>query len=168
MDRTIEIHSIIHFPLDEINSGSVLSAPVKVAARLWSAVRLIHCALSVWEDGKLPKGQDARENTMPNLTVIDRTGAERAVAGEPGLSVMEIIRGNGFDELLALCGGCCSCATCHVYVDVSFYKALPAMTDDEDDLLSSSDHREVNSRLACQIVFGQELDGLIVKIAPDD
>ena len=54
---------------------------------------------------------------MPKLIVVNRDGAEQTVEGDKGLSVMEVIRAHGFDELLALCGGCCSCATCHVYVD---------------------------------------------------
>jgi 2Fe-2S ferredoxin len=81
---------------------------------------------------------------------------------------MEIIRDSGFDELLALCGGCCSCATCHVYADPSFAGALPAMSEDENDLLDSSDHRTGESRLSCQIAFSEALDGLRVTIAPED
>jgi ferredoxin, 2Fe-2S len=81
---------------------------------------------------------------------------------------MEIIRENGFDELLALCGGCCSCATCHVHVDDAFLGALPPMTDDENDLLDSSDHRSPASRLSCQIQMTEALDGLLVAIAPED
>ena len=81
---------------------------------------------------------------------------------------MEAIRDNGFDELLALCGGCCSCATCHVHVDPAFADKLPAMSEDEDDLLESSDHRNESSRLSCQIAFTSDLDGLKVTIAPED
>ena len=54
---------------------------------------------------------------MPSLTIVTRDGTERTVEARAGWSVMENIRDNGFDELLALCGGCCSCATCHVHVD---------------------------------------------------
>ena len=74
----------------------------------------------------------------------------------------------GFDELLALCGGCCSCATCHVVVDPAFADKLPKMSEDEDDLLESSDHRAETSRLSCQIPFTADLDGLHVTIAPED
>lgn len=105
---------------------------------------------------------------MPKLTVIDREGAERSVEGESGLSIMEVIRDHGFDELLALCGGCCSCATCHVYVDPAYESALPPMSEDENDLLDSSGHRQPASRLSCQIPFGETLDGLTVRIAPED
>ena len=105
---------------------------------------------------------------MPQLIVVTRDGTEKAVSGQSGLSVMEVIRDNGFDELLALCGGCCSCATCHVHVDEQWLGKLPPMSADEDDLLDSSDHRVAASRLSCQIPFNDALDGMRVAIAPDD
>ncbi|WP_019830942.1 2Fe-2S iron-sulfur cluster-binding protein [Sphingomonas sp. PR090111-T3T-6A] len=105
---------------------------------------------------------------MPKLIVVTREGQESTVEGEAGLSVMEVIRDHGFDELLAMCGGCCSCATCHVYVDDAFAGELPTMSEDENDLLDSSDHRTATSRLSCQIPFSDALDGLRVTIAPED
>ncbi|EZP73446.1 Ferredoxin [Sphingomonas paucimobilis] len=105
---------------------------------------------------------------MPKLIVVNRSGEEQAVEGDAGLSVMEVIRDNGFDELLALCGGCCSCATCHVYVDPAFVGKLPEISEDENDLLDSSDHRNETSRLSCQLTLNEELDGLRVTIAPED
>ena len=105
---------------------------------------------------------------MAKLIVVSRDGSEKAVDGEIGLSVMEVIRDNGFDELLALCGGCCSCATCHVHVDPAFADKLPPMSEDENDLLDSSDHRDGTSRLSCQLPFTDDLDGLRVTIAPED
>jgi 2Fe-2S ferredoxin len=105
---------------------------------------------------------------MPKLIVVNRDGEESAIDVEDGLTVMEAIRDNGFDELLALCGGCCSCATCHVHVDDSFKDKLPTMSEDEDDLLESSDHRDESSRLSCQIPFTADLDGLKVTIAAED
>ncbi len=104
---------------------------------------------------------------MPQLIVVTRDGAERAVEGEAGLSVMEVIRDNGFDELLALCGGACACATCHVHVDEAWMDRMPAMGADEDDLLDTSDFRQANSRLSCQVPFEAGLDGLRVTIAPE-
>ncbi|WP_084583308.1 2Fe-2S iron-sulfur cluster-binding protein [Sphingomonas azotifigens] len=105
---------------------------------------------------------------MPQLTVVTRDGTERTVTGQAGLSVMEVIRDNGFDELLALCGGCCSCATCHVHVDPEFADKLPTMSMDEDDLLDSTSDRDATSRLSCQIPFTDALDGLRVRIAAED
>lgn len=105
---------------------------------------------------------------MPKLIVVNRAGEESTIEVEDGLTVMEAIRDNGFDELLALCGGCCSCATCHVHVDPSFSDKLPDMSEDEDDLLDSGDNRDKTSRLSCQLAFTQELDGLKVTIAEED
>jgi 2Fe-2S ferredoxin len=105
---------------------------------------------------------------MPKLIVVTRDGTENTVKGREGLSVMEVVRDNGFDELLALCGGCCSCATCHVHVDDEWLEKLPKMGGDEDDLLDSSDHRVASSRLSCQLTFGVALDGMRVTIAPED
>jgi 2Fe-2S ferredoxin len=105
---------------------------------------------------------------MPTLIVVTREGKERAVTGEAGLSVMEVIRDNGIDEVLALCGGCCSCATCHVHVDPEFAAKLPPMSEDENDLLDSSSDRDEESRLSCQIEFSDALDGLRVTIAQED
>jgi len=105
---------------------------------------------------------------MPTLVVVTRDGTEKTVEGEAGLSVMEVIRDAGFDELLALCGGCCSCATCHVHVDPDYAERLPAMSEDENELLAISDDRDATSRLSCQIQFSSALDGMRVTIAAED
>lgn len=105
---------------------------------------------------------------MAKLIVVKRDGSETSFEGQSGLSVMEIIRDGGVDELLALCGGCCSCATCHIHVDPAFADKVPAMSEDENDLLDSSDHRDETSRLSCQIAFTDALDGLRVTIAAED
>ncbi|MES2753422.1 MAG: 2Fe-2S iron-sulfur cluster-binding protein [Pseudomonadota bacterium] len=105
---------------------------------------------------------------MPTLNVTLRSGEERAIEGEAGYSVMEVIRDAGIDEILALCGGCCSCATCHVHVDPADFAKLAPMSPDEDDLLDSTSDRDATSRLSCQIPFGPELDGLRVRVAEED
>ena len=105
---------------------------------------------------------------MPKLIVVNRDGAEQTVEGDKGLSVMEVIRDHGFDELLALCGGCCSCATCHVHVEPAYFERLLQMEIDENDLLDSSDNRNPYSRLSCQIPFTSDLAGLTVTIAQED
>ena len=105
---------------------------------------------------------------MATLVVVSRDGSERAIEGNSAYSVMENIRDAGFDELLALCGGCCSCATCHVIVDPAFADMLPPLSEDEDDLLDSSAHRGPYSRLSCRLPFSAALDGLRVTIAPED
>lgn len=105
---------------------------------------------------------------MAEIIVTTREGKEIALAAKPGMSVMEIIRDGGVDELLALCGGCCSCATCHVYVDGADVARTGEASADEADLLDSSDHKTAASRLSCQIAFTAALDGLKVTIAPED
>jgi ferredoxin, 2Fe-2S len=105
---------------------------------------------------------------MTHVTVITRDGRSNLIAVAPGISLMEAIRNANLDELLALCGGCCSCATCHVFVDDAYAAKLPPLTEDESDLLDSSDHRTSNSRLSCQIPVTPELDGMTVAIAPED
>ena len=105
---------------------------------------------------------------MPTLYVTTREGETLELQGESGLSVMEIIRDGGVDELLALCGGCCSCATCHIHVDPAFASKVAPMSEDENDLLDSSDDRDETSRLSCQIPFSDDLDGLKVTIAKED
>jgi 2Fe-2S ferredoxin len=105
---------------------------------------------------------------MAKLVVVTRDGTEHEIDGDPKLTVMEIIRDAGFDELLALCGGCCSCATCHVHVDPAFADAVPKIGEDENDLLDSSAHRNATSRLSCQLQYTVALDGLRVTIAQED
>jgi 2Fe-2S ferredoxin len=105
---------------------------------------------------------------MTDITITTRAGDEIAVQAEDSRTLMETIRDRGVSELLAICGGCCSCATCHVYVDPSYADRLPGMSDDEDGLLDGSTHRRTTSRLSCQIRIAKELDGLRVTIAPED
>ncbi|HEX7822649.1 MAG TPA: 2Fe-2S iron-sulfur cluster-binding protein [Sphingobium sp.] len=105
---------------------------------------------------------------MAQLNIVSQTGESKTVEAKEGLTVMEIIRDNGFDELLALCGGCCSCATCHVYIEESFIDKLPAMSEDENDLLDTSDHRNATSRLSCQVPVSAAIDGATITIAPED
>jgi 2Fe-2S ferredoxin len=105
---------------------------------------------------------------MPQITVVNQEGEESSVDAPEGRTLMEVIRDNGFDELLALCGGCCSCATCHVHIDPAFKDKLPEMSEDENDLLDSSEHRDENSRLSCQIPVTGALEGMKVTIAQED
>ncbi len=105
---------------------------------------------------------------MTNLKIITRDGSEHEIEAADGLTLMEAIRDGGFDELLALCGGCCSCATCHVHIADDYLGRLPDMAEDENDLLDSSDHRNSNSRLSCQIPLTDNLDGMTVTIAQED
>lgn len=105
---------------------------------------------------------------MPVISVTARNGRERLIDVPDGLSLMEAIRDHGGGEIEAICGGCCSCATCHVFVDPEHLGRLSPISENERDLLDGSDHRRPNSRLACQIPLVKELDGLRVTVAPED
>lgn len=105
---------------------------------------------------------------MPQIIVIDQSGSEKAIEAPEGRTLMEVIRDNGFDELLALCGGCCSCATCHVHIDPAYMDKLPKLSEDENDLLDSSDNRNEYSRLSCQVPITSAFEGMKVTIAPED
>ncbi len=105
---------------------------------------------------------------MIEINVVKRDGTVGSVTAIESLSLMETLRNASFDELLALCGGCCSCATCHVHVDDATLAKLPPMSADENDLLDSSEHRDANSRLSCQIQVSVAIAGATVTIARED
>lgn len=105
---------------------------------------------------------------MPNILVVSRDGTENKVVAPVGHSLMEAIRDAGMDELLALCGGCCSCATCHVYIDPTHFDLITPPSDDENDLLESSGHRHAYSRLSCQVMLSDKLADMKVTVAPED
>lgn len=105
---------------------------------------------------------------MPTIHVTTRSGAKVEIEATNGRSLMENLRGGGIEEILALCGGNCSCATCHVFVAEEWLDRLPPMGADEDDLLDSADARQPNSRLSCQIPVTEDLDQLRVTVAPEE
>jgi 2Fe-2S ferredoxin len=100
--------------------------------------------------------------------VVLRSGDSMSTHASPGITVMEAIRNAGIDELLALCGGCCSCATCHVMVESGPADLSKPQSENEDDVLDSSGHRTSSSRLSCQIPVNAELQGARFVIAPED
>jgi 2Fe-2S ferredoxin len=104
---------------------------------------------------------------MIKLHIKNLSGTEQTVEVAPDGSLMEAIRDSGFQDLLALCGGCCSCATCHIVVESDFVAPEP-MSSEEDDLLDGSDHRQAGSRLSCQIPLTEACDGLRLRIVPAD
>ncbi|MCW5653025.1 2Fe-2S iron-sulfur cluster-binding protein [Hydrogenophaga sp.] len=105
---------------------------------------------------------------LPRIDATDREGVSHALSWEPDQSLMEVLRDNGL-PLLASCGGCCSCATCHVHVDPEWLDRLPPRGQDELDLLSETGAFDpVRSRLSCQIPFDASLAGLRVTLAADD
>jgi 2Fe-2S ferredoxin len=102
---------------------------------------------------------------MSKLYVTDREGQEHLLEGTDGWSVMEIIRENNLD-IEAACGGCCACATCHVYVDEAWLAQTGTPGPDESMMLDEALEVQDNSRLSCQIKWRAELDGLKVTLAP--
>jgi len=104
---------------------------------------------------------------MPIVRVIDRDGVERELDAPSGVVLMEPLRDMD-DGVGAICGGMCSCATCHVYVDAEWVPRLPAPMSDEGDMLGDLQSRRDNSRLSCQIMLSDALSGLKVQIAPEE
>jgi len=104
---------------------------------------------------------------MPRMRVLDRDGVEHEIEARPGLKVMEILR--EFDYgVSAICGGMCSCATCHVFIHPDWIDKLPAPMSDELELIAELSQATPSSRLSCQIEFTAALSDLQVTIAPDE
>ena len=103
---------------------------------------------------------------VPHIEVIDRDGQRHEIEGKAGWKLMEVIRDRGL-PIEAACGGCCSCATCHVYVDSSWVAKLPEKSEEEADMLDLALEVQASSRLSCQIELTDEMNGLKVTLAPD-
>ena len=104
---------------------------------------------------------------MPKITYVLTDGTRREVEAKAGASVMETALKNNIRGIDAECGGCLSCATCHVYVDPAWIGKLPAAQPDEEDMLGFvASARQPTSRLSCQLVMGEALDGLVVQVPP--
>jgi 2Fe-2S ferredoxin len=99
------------------------------------------------------------------ILVTDAEGAEHELEGLDGWRAMEVIRDWGL-SIKAECGGACSCATCHVYVGEGWLEKLSAPSEDEEDLLYSTLDKRPNSRLSCQILLDDNLEGLTLTLAP--
>src|SRR5882757_10354660 len=100
---------------------------------------------------------------MPKV-VFRRVGAEEVELDVPvGTSLMRAATDNGIEQIVGACGGALSCATCHVFVDADFLPMLPPMSANEDQMLDfTAATRRAESRLGCQIIVKDELDGLVV------
>lgn len=99
------------------------------------------------------------------LNVTDHNGQKHELEAPEGWRVMEIIRDYEIG-IKAECGGACSCATCHVYVDEEFLNNCPEKSDEETEMLDEAFEIEDNSRLSCQLIMNEKLDGIHVKLAP--
>ena len=99
---------------------------------------------------------------MPKITYIDQKGESKTIDVENGLTVMEGAIQNNIPGIDADCGGSMACATCHVYVEDSWLNKIPQAEDAENDMIDMAYNPKKNSRLSCQIIDTEELDGLIV------
>jgi 2Fe-2S ferredoxin len=104
---------------------------------------------------------------MPQISVTDLDGSHRLISAPEGVSAMEAMRAAGVSSIAAVCGGQCSCATCHVHVDPSWAARLPQPGEFEVELISFLDSYDpARSRLSCQIKMTAALDGLALDVAP--
>jgi 2Fe-2S ferredoxin len=100
---------------------------------------------------------------MPKMTFIERDGSQREVDAPLGLSVLEIAHRHKID-IEGACEGSLACSTCHVIVDTEWYDLLKEATEDEEDMLDLAFGLTQTSRLGCQIIITEELDGLTVRL----
>lgn len=102
---------------------------------------------------------------MTKVIFRSATAGEFTVHVEPGVSLMHAAVQAGIDGIVADCGGQCQCATCHVYVEEAYADLLPAMSEDEDDMLEiTASERTDRSRLSCQLVVDKHIDEVVVEL----
>lgn len=101
---------------------------------------------------------------MTKVVYIEHNGTEHVVEAEDGKSVMQTAIDNMVPGIVGDCGGCCTCATCHGYIDGSWADRLKPKSEDENMMLEGALAVEANSRLTCQIVIQPELEGLVVRL----
>ena len=100
------------------------------------------------------------------IRVIDRDGNKHELEGDPNSTLMEILRDADLD-IEAACGGCCACATCHVYINDQWLEKISRKDDDEESMLDQAFDVRNTSRLSCQISLSDELDGIELEIAKE-
>ena len=103
---------------------------------------------------------------MSYLKATDREDVEHTIRATEGLSVMEILKDGGLD-VEAVCGGQCVCSTCHVYIENSRLRDLSTSSEEEQVMVEDTGYYQDNSRLACQIIWHDRLEGLSLKLAPE-
>lgn len=101
---------------------------------------------------------------MPKVILIEHSGVRHEIDAQVGESLMQAATSNLVPGILAECGGNCSCATCHVYVDPAWLERLATPSQQERDLIECVAELRENSRLSCQVPVSEELDGLIVQL----
>ena len=103
---------------------------------------------------------------MGAIFVKDRDGISHKLDANSGLTIMEIIRDAGL-EIEAACGGCCACATCHVYVEENWLNKLKTRREEENSMLDQAFYVANNSRLSCQLEFDEQINGIELTLAPE-
>ena len=101
---------------------------------------------------------------MPKITYIEHNGKSHTIEVSNGLSVMEGAVQNNIPGIDADCGGSMACATCHVYVKEEWFNKLPKKEDGEEDMLDMAFEPKTNSRLSCQLMVSEQIDGLVVNL----
>lgn len=102
---------------------------------------------------------------MPRVTFIDFEGNSSTVDAASGQSLMQVASDNMIEGILAECGGACACATCHCYIEPNWQATVGEADEMEAGMLEQTLAPQSNSRLACQITLGHELDGLVVRLS---
>jgi 2Fe-2S ferredoxin len=101
---------------------------------------------------------------MPTIHFVESNGTQHAVQADVGQSIMQAAVNNGVPGILADCGGSCSCATCHCYVDAAWVARVPEAESYEIELLTCALDVRPNSRLSCQIKISAEIDGIVLQL----
>lgn len=104
---------------------------------------------------------------MIKIIFVEPDGKRHLVSAPPESNLMQCAVDNMIPGIEGACGGCCSCATCHAYVDEQWLPAFTPLNDQEDAMLDCVDGRRPNSRLLCQLELGAEADGVVVQLAAD-
>ena len=105
---------------------------------------------------------------MATIHVTNRAGEKHDLEAKSGATLMEILRDNDMD-IEAICGGCCSCATCHIFIEGEWAAKLPALSEDEKELVEETEsYKEGSSRLSCQVTMTDDLDGMVLVVAPEE
>jgi ferredoxin len=105
---------------------------------------------------------------VPTLWATLRDGSLQEIHADPRGSLMLALKRGGVREIAAICGGCASCGTCHVFIADDWVDRLPPLRREEESVLAFSDWRQPNSRLSCQVPLTEALDGLCLTVAPED
>lgn len=103
---------------------------------------------------------------MTKVNVAMSDGLNSVLDAKDGISLMETLRDNGYDDVIALCGGIMACATCHIYVDEKWIEKVGFPSPEEAEILESSGFRKENSRLSCQIKVNDSFEGMSIALAP--